>query len=162
MAEHHRIQLRQNMAATSRAQYAVTDTILERCRELGASRAVLELAFVRVSQVNGCAYCVAVHVRMAEKAYRDEGLDDGDISRKFALAPGWRDAAGFFSETERAALEIAEYVTLVASQRMPDDAYERLRGVLGDEVLALFLMGCINMNVFNRIHLLSQTPVGQP
>ncbi|SDL06817.1 carboxymuconolactone decarboxylase family protein [Tessaracoccus oleiagri] len=157
-----RIHLRKNMAATSRAQYAVTDTIIARAEELGVSRAVLELAFVHVSQLNGCAYCVNVHVGLGEKAYRTDGLDDATISRKFALAPGWRDAGAAYTELEQAALEVAEYVTLVAERRIPDDAYERLRELLGDDVLSLFLMGCINMNVFNRIHLLSGTPVGQP
>lgn len=157
-----RIHLRKNMAATSRAQYAVTDTIIAHAEELGVSRAVLELAFVHVSQLNGCAYCVNVHVGLGEKAYRVDGLDDAAISRKFALAPGWRDAGQTYTDTEQAALEVAEYVTLVADKRMPDDVYDRLRAQLGDDVLSLFVMGCINMNVFNRIHLLSGTPVGHP
>ncbi|HHW83698.1 MAG TPA: carboxymuconolactone decarboxylase family protein [Actinomycetales bacterium] len=161
VSQDQRIHLRKNMAATSRAQYAVTETILERAAEVGVARSVLELAFVRVSQVNGCAYCVDVHVGLAEKAYRADGLDDATISRKFALAPGWRDSADTYTEEERAALEIAEHVTLVATNPLPSDAYARLRGVLGDDQLAVFLMGCINMNVFNRIHLLSHTPVGQ-
>ena len=183
------------MSETSTAQYAVTKTIIARGTELDIPRAVLELSFIRVSQVNGCAYCVDAHVGLAERAYRMDGYDDATISRKFALAPGWRDAGDVYDAVERAALEIAEHVTLVASQRMPDEAYGRLRTLLGDgrlghvavvakdddpplllgqcrqrvdevllgdDVLSVFLMGCINMNVFNRIHLISGTEMGQP
>lgn len=159
-----RIQLRQNMAETSKAQYAVTDTIIARANELGISRAALELAFVRVSQANKCAYCTDVHARLATKFYSEEGVAADEISRKLTLAPGWREAFGVYSDLEQAGLEIAEAVTLVADTdgALSDAAYDRLRTQLGDDVLSVFLMGCINMNVFNRIHLFSKTVVGQP
>ncbi|TQE43962.1 carboxymuconolactone decarboxylase family protein [Corynebacterium phoceense] len=157
-----RIQLRSVMPETSRAQYAVTDTIIARATELGIPRAVLELAFVRVSQVNRCAYCTDVHSRLATKFYTEAGESAEDITRKFALAPGWREAAGVYTDLERAGLDIAEAVTSVEHGALPDEDYDRLRAQLGDDVLTVFLMGCINMNVFNRIHLFSHTVVGQP
>ncbi|QNE90223.1 hypothetical protein H0194_04380 [Corynebacterium incognita] len=78
------------------------------------------------------------------------------------LAAARRLAEGVYSDVERAGLEIAEAVTLVADGNLPDEDYERLRETLGADVLAVFLMGCINMNVFNRIHLFSRTVVGEP
>lgn len=162
MTDTPRIQLRAALPATSKAQYAVTDTIIAQANELGINRAALELAFVRVSQVNKCAYCTDVHGRLATRFYTDDGLDAEAITRKLALAPGWREAESVYSDVERAGLEIAEAVTLVADGSLPDEDYERLRETLGADVLAVFLMGCINMNVFNRIHLFSRTVVGEP
>ncbi len=76
----------------------------EAAHEAGVSREVVELINVRVSQINGCARCLSVHVPKA--------LEVGVSAAKLHLLPTWREAS-VFTEFERAALEIAELTTLL-------------------------------------------------
>lgn len=158
-----RTHIRNHFPDISKAQYAVTPIVLETAAKAGVSRGELELAFVYVSQLNHCAYCTNVHLDLAKEFYsKQEGLSVEDVAQKAALTSGWRDSGDVYSDTERAYLEIAEAVTLVANQRMDDETYARLRDALGEDKLTAVIQGCINMNVFNRIHLFSHTRVGEP
>src|SRR5215510_12764404 len=78
----------------------------------GLESVLVELVYLRVSQINGCAYCLDMHAR--------ELLKKGVSVQKFALVQAWHEAAPFFTERERAALAWAEAVTRVADTRVPD------------------------------------------
>jgi AhpD family alkylhydroperoxidase len=80
-------------------------------------KSLIELVRLRASQINGCAYCIDVHTSDARKA--------GESERRLSTVAVWRETP-FFSETERAALEWTESVTLVARTRVPDDVWERV------------------------------------
>src|SRR5690242_20815170 len=72
----------------------------------GLPKALVDLVFLRVSQMNGCAYCIDMHSRDLVK--------EGMIVEKLALVAVWREAGALFDPTERAALAWAETVTRVA------------------------------------------------
>src|ERR1700724_1508922 len=80
--------------------------------------------FLRVSQINGCAYCIDMHSRDLLKA--------GLAVEKLVLVPAWREAGGLFDDRERAALAWAETVTRVADTTVPEDDYEAAHAVFDD------------------------------
>src|SRR5215472_5169294 len=75
--------------------------------ELGVPKTTIEMVHLRASQINGCSVCVELH----SNALKKEGETD---ERLYAVA-AWRDAP-YFSDAERAALELTEAVTRVADK----------------------------------------------
>jgi AhpD family alkylhydroperoxidase len=107
---------------------------------LGARlRALVEL---RVSQINGCAYCVDLHSREARHA--------GETTQRLDCLPVWRETP-FYDERERAALAWAESVTLVAQTGVPDAVYEETRKHLTDKELVDLTLIVAMMNAWNRM-----------
>jgi AhpD family alkylhydroperoxidase len=106
--------------------------------------ALLQLIDVRVSQINGCAFCLAMHTDGARKA--------GVSQRQLDLLAGWRDAKGF-SDGERSALGLAEAMTRVNDGgTVPDETWEAARRQFDDEELAALLWAIGLINVWNRVN----------
>ncbi|MTV38979.1 carboxymuconolactone decarboxylase family protein [Duganella radicis] len=103
---------------------------------------LLELVNLRVSQINGCAFCIDMHTR--------DLLKHGVKIDKVALVPVWDEAAALFSEKERAALAWAEVVTRVEQTKVPDADYQQALSVLGEQELADLTVAIALMNAFNR------------
>jgi len=80
----------------------------------GLFAALVELVYLRVSQINNCAYCLDMHTR--------DLLKKGQKVEKLALVQTWAEAGNLFDERERAALAWAETVTRVAETGVPDEA----------------------------------------
>ena len=104
-------------------------------------KSLVELVRLRVSQLNGCAYCIDVHTGDARKA--------GESERRLATAAVWREMP-FFNERERAALEWAESVTLVADTHVPDDVWERVRQQFTSAELVDLTLLVNSINAWNR------------
>ena len=85
-------------------------------RKSGLSEELIYLVYLRVSQINGCAYCIDMHSRDLPKL--------GITVDKLALVPVWRAAGVVFSIRERIALGWSETVTRVAETGVPDADYE--------------------------------------
>jgi AhpD family alkylhydroperoxidase len=109
----------------------------------GLRRFLVELIYLRVSQINGCAYCLDLHTR--------DHLKKGVASEKLALVQVWREAGGVFDERERAALAWAESVTRVAETAIPDGEFESASAVFGEKELVDLTIAIGLMNTFNRI-----------
>jgi AhpD family alkylhydroperoxidase len=112
-------------------------------------RGLLELVRLRVSQINGCAYCVQYHIA--------NGQEFGVPQEKLNLVVVWREA-GIFSEREMAALAWAETLTLVAESRVPDDAYRAASAVFDDQELACLTAAINLINVWNRFSVAYRFP----
>ena len=134
-----------------KTQAAQTQAIWKKAEELGVGRDLIELVYVRASQINGCAFCLDVHVR--------EGLKAGLNTLKLSVTPAWRAAGDVYDDTERAALAIAEIATDPAKAHANVDEYNEAREVLGDDVASLLSWATICINGWNRMHALSHTPV---
>ncbi len=102
-------------------------------------RALVEL---RVSQINGCAYCVDLHSREARRA--------GEGQQRLDLLPVWRETP-FFDDRERAALAWAESVTLVAQTGVPDPVYEEALRQFSEKELVDLTLVVASMNAWNRM-----------
>jgi len=85
--------------------------------ECGLEEKLLNLIYMRASQMNGCAYCLDMHWKDARAAGEDE-------QRLYSLE-AWRETP-FYTERERAALEWTEALTLVFNGHVPDEVYERV------------------------------------
>ena len=109
----------------------------------GLEDVLVELVYLRVSQINGCAYCLDMHTRDLSKK--------GVSVQKLALVQAWREAGHFFSEREQAALAWAESVTLVSQTHVPDSAFEAAAAVFNEKELADLTMAIGLMNAFNRL-----------
>jgi AhpD family alkylhydroperoxidase len=133
-----------------RAQVAVAVAVREAVQQAGLDRKLVELVNVRISQINGCAYCLDVHIR--------DALKGGEKAQRLAVLPAWRDT-DLFTDLERAALELAESVTTLPSSYEQDRAYAEARKFLTDDQLSAVVWVAIAMNSFNRISIVSRHQV---
>jgi AhpD family alkylhydroperoxidase len=109
----------------------------------GLPKVLVDLVYLRVSQINGCAYCIDMHSR--------DLLKEGVTIDKLVLVPAWREATALFSAAERAALAWAETVTRVADTGVPDAEYEAAAGVFDQKQLADLTIAIGLMNAYNRM-----------
>ena len=101
-----------------------------------------ELIKIRVSQLNGCAFCLNMHTDDARKI----GVDE----KRIDLLNAWNDT-DIYSDKEKAALELAESVTLISERKVPDTLYDKVRAYYNEEEYTdlIFIIGQIN--TWNRI-----------
>lgn len=110
--------------------------------ESGLGKELLELIKLRASQINGCAFCVQLHLSVARKA--------GVAAEKLDLVAVWRDA-GVFSAREQAALAWTESLTEVSRQGASDAAYAALRQEFGENEAVFLTVAVGTINMWNRI-----------
>jgi len=84
----------------------------------GLDRSLLDLVLIRTSQINGCAFCLAMHTNDARTR--------GESDERMHLLNAWREAP-VFTERERAALGLVDAVTRIAETHVPDEVYEAAR-----------------------------------
>lgn len=105
--------------------------------------ALIELVYLRISQINNCAYCLDMHTR--------DLLKKGEKVEKLALVQAWAEAGSLFDDRERAALAWAETVTRVAETGVPDAAYEAASAVFNEKELVDLSIAVGLMNAYNRL-----------
>lgn len=120
----------------------------------GISDALLHLIDLRVSQINGCSFCVDMHARECRQA--------GETDERLFAVAAWREAP-WFTDAERAALELAEAVTRIADRgdAVSDDVWSRARTHYDEAALASLLIAIANINVWNRLNVATRQPAGQ-
>jgi AhpD family alkylhydroperoxidase len=111
--------------------------------QCGLPAELVDLVYLRVSQINNCAYCLDMHTR--------DLIKRGVKVEKLALLQAWEEAGALFTQTERAALAWAEGVTRVAETSVPDDAYDAARQVFDDKQLVDLTIAISLMNTYNRM-----------
>ncbi|GKX52152.1 carboxymuconolactone decarboxylase family protein [Budvicia aquatica] len=102
----------------------------------------IELIYLRVSQINGCAFCLDMH----SKALRAQGVDQ----RKLDTLAGWR-VSDVFDPRERAALAWAESLTHIDTTGAPDEVYQPLTGLFSEVEISDLTFAVSLMNAFNRL-----------
>jgi AhpD family alkylhydroperoxidase len=111
---------------------------------------LVDLVYLRVSQINNCAYCLDMHTR--------DLLKRGQKVEKLALVQAWAEAGMLFDERERAALAWAETVTRVADTGVPDDAYQAARKVFDEREIVDLTIAIGLMNAYNRMAISFRNP----
>jgi AhpD family alkylhydroperoxidase len=109
----------------------------------GLEKTLVDLVFLRASQINGCAYCIDDHTHDLVK--------EGVSAEKLFLVSVWREASPYFSEREQAALAWAETVTRVAKTQVPDADYQAAVAALGEKALVDLTIAIGLINTYNRI-----------
>ncbi|GHB37359.1 alkyl hydroperoxide reductase AhpD [Streptomyces viridiviolaceus] len=116
-------------------------------------RATLELVALRVSQINGCGYCVDMHTKDAVHA--------GETPQRVNLVAVWREAT-VFTDAERAALELAEQGTRIADAAggVPDEVWANAAKHYDEDQLAALVSAVAVLNALNRLNVITQRPAG--
>lgn len=120
-------------------------------RASGLEHSLLELVKMRVSQINGCAYCLDMHSKDARAA--------GETEQRLHVLAAWREAP-FYSPRERAALAWAEAVTLVATNDLPDALYNEVHAQFDDKAMVDLTLAIIAINGWNRLAIGFRADVG--
>jgi len=114
-------------------------------------QSLLDLVAFRVSQINGCAYCLDMH----SKDLRAHG----ETEQRLYMLDAWREAS-LYTDRERAAFAWAEAVTKLEKNNVPDDVYEEALRQFTEEELVDLTMAVIGINSWNRINVAFHTPAG--
>lgn len=117
----------------------------------GLEASLIELVKMRVSQINGCGHCLDMHSKDARAA--------GETEQRLYLLSAWREAP-FYSARERAALEWAEAVTLVADNHLPDALYAQVREEFDEKSIVELTLAIIAINGWNRMAIAFRSNVG--
>jgi len=103
---------------------------------------LMTLIKLRVSQMNGCAYCLHMH--------RHEALKLGEAEDRMLLLDAWHESQ-LYTPRERAALAWAESLTRIAKTHAPDAVYEEARSVFSEDELLALSIGVAMINAWNRL-----------
>lgn len=108
---------------------------------------------IRASQINGCAWCLDMHVAEARKA----GVDQRCID----LVAVWRDTGSLFTQRERAALALTEQVTLISQAGVSDPVWQDIVAAFDEKETVALLTAIGLINVWNRLNVATRTPSGE-
>jgi AhpD family alkylhydroperoxidase len=139
-----------NYAKASPEGFKALGGVYVSIQKSGLPKQLVDIVYLRVSQINGCAYCIDMHSR--------DLLKSGIAVDKLVLVPVWREAGDVFSTRERVALAWAETVTRVAETGVPDADYEAAAAEFSDKELADLTYAIGLMNAFNRLGITFRTP----
>ena len=110
-------------------------------------RKLLHLLKLRASQINGCAYCIAMHT--------DEALRDGEPTERLTMLDAWEEST-LYSERERAALAWIEEVTLIAESGASKEGFEALKAHFNEEEIGWLTLAAVQINSWNRMAISSR------
>jgi len=147
-----RLQFHEVLPDTYKRLLNLNQHVERMAEEHGVEPRLIELVKIRCSQVNGCAFCVDLHVRRA--------LDLGEDHRRLHVLATWREAGSMFEATERAALDLAEAVCHLAStQEVPQDVYDAAAAQFGETQLAVVVWAIAEIQTFNALNVTSGKPL---
>lgn len=114
-------------------------------------KSLLDLICFRVSQINGCAFCLDMHAK--------DLRSDGESEQRLYLLDAWREAP-FYSKRERAALAWAEALTIIQNGQVPDAVYEEARKNFSEKEMIDLTLGVMTINSYNRLNIAFGADVG--
>jgi AhpD family alkylhydroperoxidase len=142
--------IRLDYAKTSPDGFKAFGGVYVSVQKSGLPKQLVDLVYLRVSQINGCAHCIDMHTR--------DLLKSGIAVDKLVLVPVWRLGGDLFNTRERVALAWAETVTCVAETGIPDADFQAAVAEFSDKELADLTYAIGLMNAFNRLGIAFRTP----
>ena len=142
---------RVNYAKVAPGVYDAMDALDQYLGRSGLEESLLQLARLRASQLNGCAYCIDMHWKDLRAL--------GDTEQRLSSLDAWRECP-YYTERERAVLAWAEAVTFVASGRVPDALHEEVRRALTERELADLTLAVAAINAWNRLSIAARLVPG--
>src|SRR3954454_13323075 len=122
---------------------------LARC---GLEKSLIELVKIRASQINGCAYCIDMHTKDARA--------EGETEQRIYALDAWRETP-FYSDKERAALALAEAVTLIREGHVPDAVFEEARTQFSEAEIVNLTLAIATINLWNRLAITLRSVPGE-
>lgn len=120
-------------------------------KQSGVPETTLNLVYLRASQINGCSFCIDMHSKEAKQA--------GETDERLWSVAAYREAP-FYTDAERAALELTEYATRLSdrSDPVPDDVYARTAQHYDEPALASLILNIAMINFWNRLNVTTRQP----
>ena len=140
-----------NVAKLNPGGYKLMYGFAEYLAKSSLDKKLMDLIHLRVSQINGCAFCLDMHW----KDLKAEGERD---HRLYSL-DAWRETT-FYSERERAALLWAEATTNIREGHVADEVFEEVRAQFGEQELADLTLAVVAINGWNRLNIAFRIPAG--
>ncbi|MFE4812567.1 carboxymuconolactone decarboxylase family protein [Peribacillus simplex] len=131
-----------NYMKTNREVVKLMMELEEYKKTTGIDSKLIELIKIRASQINGCAYCLDMHTKDARAM--------GETEQRIYCLSAWRESP-FYSEPERAVLELTEAVTAISANGVPDELYERVRLHFDEKQYIDLVTIIITINGWNRL-----------
>jgi len=145
------MKVRLNYAKTAPGVYEAMEALDQYLRNSGVEEPLLHLVRLRASQINGCAYCLDMHMKdlvaLGEKEQRLYTLD------------AWQECP-WYTQRERAALAWTEAVTLVADGHVPDAVYQEARAQFSEKELSDLTLAVATINAWNRLSIAARLEPG--
>ena len=120
-------------------------------QQCGLEESLQNLIKLRVSQINGCAYCIDMHWKDLRAA--------GEAEQRLYGLDAWEESP-YYTERERAGLAWAESVTNIQEGHVPDEVFERVKAVFNDKELADLTLAVTAINSWNRLSIAARTVPG--
>ena len=120
-------------------------------QQCGLEESLQNLIKLRVSQINGCAYCIDMHWKDLKAA--------GESEQRLYGLDAWEESP-YYTERERAALTWAESVTNIQEGHVPDGVFERVKEFFNDKELADWTLAVTAINSWNRLSIAARTVPG--
>jgi len=133
---------RLNLTQANPEAYQAMRTLSTYSKNSGLGPTLIELINMRVSQVNGCAFCLNMHYADARKY--------GENEARLNMLPAWREAP-LYTERERAALAWAEALTHIGPEAAPDELYAEVRRHFSEEEMVKLSLAIAVINSWNRL-----------
>jgi AhpD family alkylhydroperoxidase len=130
---------------------AAYNAMFEFSRSLTLDQRLRLLIDVRVSQLNGCAFCLDMHWKDARAA--------GETEERLAMIPAWHESP-LFDERERAALSLAEEITVIGDGHVSDETWEDAAEHFDEEELAQVVFAATVINAWNRLMIAARVEPG--
>ena len=143
------MQQRIDVTKVSPAVYQAAAALQTYVDQSGLDAKLRELIKIRASQINGCAFCLAMHTRDARKI--------GETDERMHLLAAWREAP-VYNARERAALAWVEAITLVTQGYVPDEAFEAVRKQFSEKEIVDLTAAAVVINSWNRLAIALRVP----
>lgn len=149
------MQARVDFYKASPEAYQAVFQLEQYCQSSGIEKRLIHLIKLRASIINGCSYCVDMHVKEA----RHSGLSEQWIN----LVSAWKESP-VYDARERAVLGWTDALTNLAQTGAPDDAYEALKAHFSEEEMTKLTVVIGTINIWNRlcVGFRSQHPLDRP
>lgn len=117
------------------------------------SKTIKELIKIRASQINNCAYCLAMHTK--------DALKYGESAERIFILSAWHEAESFFTEEEKVVLKMTEEITQITQNGLSEETYQRAVKVYSEKQISEIIMAIITINSWNRIAVSTHLQIGE-
>lgn len=121
-------------------------------KQCGLDSTLINLVYLRASQINGCAFCLDMHAKDLRAA--------GESEDRIYLLDAWRESP-VYTERERAALAWTEDLTRLGGDRVSDELYDKARNHFNEEELANLTLAVVAINGWNRLNIAFRAQPGR-
>jgi len=142
-----------NINTTEPAAYKAMFALEGYLAQAEISKTIKELIKIRASQINNCAYCLAMHSK--------DALKYGETPERIFIVSAWQEAESFFTEQEKVALKMTEEITRITQNGLSEETYQRALKVYSEKQIAEIIMAVVTINAWNRIAISTHLQIGE-